>query len=239
MSTSTSGTSEQGAQPGTAGLRLTIAVSCGAGLAALLLLLLKASPGALVSAGVSILLFPGFLLAAVLWNSEGTRPLLAVLALNASLYSAIALAIVNTSCRGARSASLRRAAIWLSVPAAVAVGLACIPALNPLAPQGMADLEKEEAELRELFPLGMAPDQARAAWQSRGIQVYETTETSETSFKRGNVNLATVRGDRLASARVMTNAAQFPCGYEIELILIFGQDAKLTQRHIERRRLCP
>lgn len=46
-------------------------------------------------------------------------------------------------------------------------------------------------------------------------------------------------GDRLLVAQVPTKAEQFPCGYRIDVILLFDKDGTLKENNIHRLRLCP
>ena len=228
---------------GTEGTRLynlSLALLCGVGVTSLWLLLLRVAPTALLSGVLSIFLLPGFLLGALLWRSREFAPPLAVLALNALTYSAIALSMLLVFCRGAAATTMRRVTMRVFVPAVILTGLACIPALNPLWPRGMAELTKQERELQEAFPSGMHLSDARGVLRSSQIRFQERTETAETVvWSREDRRMTAVAGDRVAWARLQTEARQFPCSYEIEVILIFGPDERLKDRHIERSRVCP
>ena len=218
---------------------VAIAILCGTGLPSLLLLLLRIAPVALVSVALALPLVPGFVLAGLLWRSEATSPPLAVVALNAMVYSTIALGIVSAVCRDVGTAALRLVTIRLLVPAFVLTGLTCIPALNPLWPRGMTELAKQEVELQAALPLNMDLAHARDVLRSRGVLHEETATTERTIWSRQDASVTAAPDDRVVWSRLETAASQFPCGYQIEVFLIFGPDEKLKRRHIQRAPVCP
>jgi hypothetical protein len=65
------------------------------------------------------------------------------------------------------------------LPVTAVAALACIPAMNPLWPHGMPELAKQESELQTAIPLGMNLDRARGVLNSKKIQFYESTESSD------------------------------------------------------------
>jgi len=221
--------------------RIAVALLSGSGFASFVLLLLQVSPAAIISGVLGLFLTPGGVLADLLSRSKEFSPPLAVLAANALVYSAVALAAVLACGRSVSAATMRLAAIRLTGPVAILVCLACVPAFNPLWPRGMTELAKQERELQEALPLGTGLDHARAVLRSKGIQFQEEAETAQTVVlddAKGK-SITAVPGDRVVWARLETGASQFPCGYEIEVILLFGQDDRLKQQHIHRLRLCP
>lgn len=143
--------------------------------------------------------------------------------------------------RGVRLEQLRRIAVWSTIPTAAVAVLACIPALNPLWPHGMGELGKQESELQTAIPLGMSLDQVRSVLTSRKIQFYESTQQSD-GIVLQHPQEATVTaqsGDTVLVSRFHTEAFEFPCGYDMQIILVFGRDLNLKQRYIERFRMCP
>jgi len=46
-------------------------------------------------------------------------------------------------------------------------------------------------------------------------------------------------GDRVIVSRWRTSAWSFPCGYDLEIILLFALDEKLKDRYIRRFPVCP
>ncbi|HZR28821.1 MAG TPA: hypothetical protein VFA71_08570 [Terriglobales bacterium] len=218
--------------------RFFVALLCGVAFASLSVLLLNIWPIALP---LSMFLLPGAIPVAYLSGSQGLGPPLAVLAANALVYSGIAYAILFAYCRNSKATTMRLAAIRLTAPAVIFLGLTCIPAFNPLWPQGMVELTKHEKELQDLLPLGTGLDQVRAVLRAKGIEFHEETEkAAEVVLNNGQgVILTAAPGDRTISSRLETDASQFPCGYDIEIVLLFGPDQKLKQQYIHRWRLCP
>ncbi len=220
--------------------RIAIALSCGAGFTSILLLLLKVSSASAPSILLSMFLLPGGILADSVLRPKEFSPPLVVLAANALVYSAVAYAAVLVSCRGVAAEKMRLVATRLVVPVAILVGLACIPALNPLWPRGMAELTRQEKVLQDALPMGMGLEGARAVLRSKGIQFQEATETSQAVLlKRQDKSITAAPGDRVISARLETEASQFPCGYDIEVVLLFGPDERLKDQYVHRLRLCP
>jgi hypothetical protein len=135
---------------------------------------------------------------------------------------------------------LRHATMWFAAPAAILLGLACVPALNPLWPQGMKELAKQESELQAAFPLGIEIGQSRTILQTKRIAFSEETETSDrVVLERIERSIKAGPGDRVLSARFQTNAYSFPCGYDMEIVLLFDRDGKLKQQYVHRFPMCP
>jgi len=217
-----------------------IALLCGAGLTSLLLLLLNVSSSAALTTFLSILLLPGGILAALLVRSKEFYPPLLVLAANAFVYSVVVYAGVSAFGRGIAVEKMRLAMVRLALPVVILVGLACVPRFNPLWPIGMTELATQENALQEALHLGMGLEGARAVLRSKGIQFNEGTETSqEVVLRREDRSITAAAGDRVISARVETDAGQFPCGYAIQIVLLFGQDERLKDQYVHRLRLCP
>ena len=220
--------------------KLSVAVLSGSGLASFLVLVLNVH-AQIVAVVASLFLLPGGVLATLLTRSNEFTPPLAVLATNALVYSAfVFIVLIAPLSRGVNTSTMRVLAIRLVFPALLLIGLACVPAFNPLWPHGMAELAKQEKNLHEALPLGMGLDQARAVLQSKGIQFQERAEETQTVvFEREGKNVTADRGDSVIWTRLETKASQFPCGYQIEIVLLFGQDKTMKQQHIERFRICP
>lgn len=220
--------------------KIAIALLFGAGFTSLLLLLLKASSASAMSPLLSVLLLPGGILADSVLKPKEFSPPLVVLAANALVYSAVAYAGVLVFCRGVAAEKMRLATLRLRLPAAILVLLACIPMLNPLWPRGMKELTRQEKVLQDALPMGMGLEGARAVLRSKGIQFQEETETSQAVLlKRQDRSITGAVGDRVISARLETDASQFPCGYDIEIVLLFGPDQRLKDQYVHRLRLCP
>lgn len=220
--------------------RIAVALLSGSGFASFLLLLLKVSPAAIISGILIFLLTPGGVLADLLSRSKEFSSPLAVLGANALVYSVVASVFVFRVFRSSSDTTMRLVTIRLAIPALALVSLACVPAFNPLWPRGMMELAKQERELQDALPLGAGLDQARTVLQAKGIRFQEWVETGQTvALDDGNgKRITAVAGDKVVYARMETGASQFPCDYEIQMVLLFGQDDRLKQQHIQRLRLC-
>jgi len=220
--------------------KIILAFSCGAAFTSLALLLLNLSSTARLSAVLSVLLFPGGLLTDFLLRPKEFSPPLAVSFANVLVYSGVAFAVVSVGYRNVPTERMRVAAIRLLIPAVVLIGLICVPSLNPLWPRGMAELTTQEKVLQDALPVSMGLEGARAVLRSKGIEFHEETETSQTIVvQRSDRSVTAAAGDRVISVRLETEASQFPCGYDIEVVLLFGPDQRLKDQYVHRLRLCP
>lgn len=220
--------------------KILVALSCGAVFTALTLLLLNLSSTAGLSAVLSVILFPGGMATDLLLRPKEFSPPLLVSFANVLIYSGVAYAIVSVSCRNVPVERMRVAAITLLIPAVVLIGLICIPSLNPLWPRGMAELTGKVESLQSAFRIGMELENARTVLQSRQIRFQEVTETSPTQIlEEPGRSMTAAAGDRVLSARLETDAGEFPCGYDIEVVLLFGPNERLKDQYVHRLRLCP
>jgi len=152
----------------------------------------------------------------------------------------VAFAVGFLMFRKAGLTERRRIAGWSVLPATLAVAFACIPAINPLWPHGMAELAKQESELQTAIPSGMSLDRVRGVLNSKKIQFYESTEPSDgVVLENADTTMTAHAGDTVLVSRFDTKAFEFPCGYDMQIILVFGNDRNLKQRYIHRFRMCP
>jgi hypothetical protein len=215
--------------------RIVLAWLCGFGILSVLLLLLNIS--SLIA--LSILLLPGAILTALLPTNELEQTLL-MFAANALVYSMIAFAGIVFSGRDMAIQKIRAMTCALAIPVAVLVSLACVPRLSPLWPRGIAELTRKEKALQDSLPLNMGVETARRGLSSQGIAFREETVTSQTVLlERQNRSISAAPGDHYISARVETEAVQYPCGYVIQVILLFGQDERMKDQYVQRERICP
>jgi hypothetical protein len=135
---------------------------------------------------------------------------------------------------------LRRVAGWSVLPVTVLAALACIPSMNPLWPHGMRELTKQETDLQTAIPAGMSLEQVRGVLNSRKIQFYESTEPSDgVVLQNAETTITAQSGDTVVVSRFQTEAFEFPCGYDMQIVLVFGHDRNLKDRYIHRFRMCP
>jgi hypothetical protein len=220
--------------------KIFLAVLSGSGFASLLVLLLNA-PVPVLPEFSSALLLPGAIPVALLSKSQEFEPPLAVLAANALIYSIASYVVVSVAWGKATVETRRLAAIRLMAPVAILIGLSCVPALNPLWPRGLAELASRESELQQALPLDMGLDGARNVLQAKGIQFHEDTETGKTvvlNDGRG-LSITAAPGDHVVSARLQTEARAFPCGYDIQIVLLFGPNERMRQQYVHRFPICP
>lgn len=219
--------------------KIILALFIGTCLASCLGLLLNVK-STILSVVVSMLLVPGSLLALPFSDLRELSSPLGTLAGSAVIYSLLAYIFLTNKLRNASELKLRFVVIRVAALTFILLFLACTPALNPLWPRGMNALEKQEKSLGQALPLGMTLSQARDVLNSRGIVFQQNREESASlvlSGKYGTVTAAA--GDQVISSRLQTEASQFPCGYAIDLALVFGPDEALKQKYIHRFPLCP
>jgi len=217
--------------------RFALALLSGAGIASVLTLLLNL-PVAILA---TVLLLPGAIPAAFLSRSQGFGPPLGILAADGFVYSIAAYVLIATVFRKVTAAAMRLAAIRLVLPVTILIGLACVPTLNPLWPRGMAALARQEFNLQQALPMGTTLDTAHLVLRSKGIQFGEYIEPRESVIlndERGTSIIA-APGDHVLSAQLRTDATEYPCSYDIQLVLLFGPDEKMHRQYIHRLRLCP
>jgi hypothetical protein len=220
--------------------KIGVALACGAVFTSLTLLLLNFSSTARLSAVLSVILFPGGILTDALLRPKEFSPPLLVSFANVLIYSGVSYAVVSVSCRNVPVERMRIAAIRLLIPAVVLIGLICVPSLNPLWPRGVAELTGKVESLQNAFHVGMELENARVVLRSKEIRFQEVTETSSMQvLEEPGRSMTAAAGDRVLSARLETDAGEFPCGYDIEVVLLFGPDERLKDQYVHRLRLCP
>jgi len=207
--------------------RICVSLLSGLGLTSLVCLLLNIPVANLF---LSVLLIPGAILLNILLRSANWDSILALLGANVAIYSILAFAIIL----------LRFRNIQIVLPMTAMSCLVCFPSLNPLWPKGMAELSRQESELQQALPMNMGLQDARSVLKAKGIQFYESIENSESVVLQGpDRRIAASAGDRVLSSRFQTSASSFPCGYDIRIILVFGQDERLKERYVHRFPMCP
>jgi hypothetical protein len=88
----------------------------------------------------------------------------------------------------------------------------------------MSDLAEKEHILRDGLQIGSDLDSARAFLRGQGIDSYEhEKKVEEIVLQRADLKIVAQPGERVLSARVDTEAQQFPCSYSIEVVLLIDQ----------------
>ncbi len=217
--------------------RICVSLLSGLGLTSLVCLLLNIPVANLF---LSVLLIPGAILLNILLRPANWDSILALLGANVAIYSILAFAIILLRFRNIQMAKLRHVAVVMVLPMTAMSCLVCFPSLNPLWPKGMAELSRQESELQQALPMNMGLQDARSVLKAKGIQFYESIENSESVVLQGpDRRIAASAGDRVLSSRFQTSASSFPCGYDIRIILVFGQDERLKERYVHRFPMCP
>jgi len=104
----------------------------------------------------------------------------------------------------------------------------------------MAELSNQELGLQQALPENMSLQDARSVLKAKGIQFYESIETSKTVVFQGpDRKITAAVGDRVLVSRFQTSASRFPCGYDMEVVLLFGRDERLKERYVNRFPICP
>jgi hypothetical protein len=136
---------------------------------------------------------------------------------------------------------LRRIAGWSIAPVTVAAILACFPSMNPLWPHGMKELARQESDLQTAIPVGASLEQVRGVLNSRKVQFYESTQSSDGIVLQypNEATMTAQSGDTVLVSRFDTEAFEYPCGYDMQIVLVFGPTHNLKQRYIHRFRMCP
>jgi hypothetical protein len=107
-------------------------------------------------------------------------------------------------------------------------------------PVGMADLAKQKRELQQALNPSVNLQDARSVLNNRHVEFGEQLQESDALvFQGSDKRINAEAGDRVIVSRWRTSAWSFPCGYDMEIILLFGPDEKLKDRYIRRFPLCP
>ena len=86
----------------------------------------------------------------------------------------------------------------------------------------------------------MSLDRVRVVLNSKKIQFYESTEPSDgVVLQNPQATITAQSGETVLVSRFDTEAFEFPCGYDMQIVLVFGRDRNLKQRYIHRFRMCP
>lgn len=213
--------------------RLSLALLCGSGFSALDAILLGGP--AWVALPASFLLFPGGFFVEILLHSDSP---FAKIAGNALIYSGLVYVFLLLR-RDLSARFLRLASISMIFPAALFIALASTPKFDALFPRGLVELTRQENDLRSDFPDNMEIGQARAALKARNIQFFESAPSVGRVAQREGMDMRAASGDHLIYSRFPSTASQFPCGFDMEVYLLFDASAKLKQSYVRRFRICP
>jgi hypothetical protein len=165
---------------------------------------------------------------------------IALLGANVLIYSVLAFGLILLRFRRLLAGELKRLTVRMLLPFVAVSTLACFPALNPMLPVGMADLAKQERELQQALNPSVNLQDARSVLNNRHVEFGDQLQESDALVFQGPDKRISARtGDRVIVSRWRTSAWSFPCGYDMEIILLFGPDEKLKDRYIRRFPVCP
>ncbi|MGH9641687.1 MAG: hypothetical protein ACRD3Q_04625 [Terriglobales bacterium] len=108
-------------------------------------------------------------------------------------------------------------------------------------PHGYSRLEQLESSLNQLTPQGAPIGNVRAGLSQEGINYYERVEKSAGPLLSvgSQVKISANPGERVILSRHPTDAWQFPCAEELNIILVFDNQNKLARSYIGRFHRCP
>jgi hypothetical protein len=188
----------------------------------------------------AVLLIPGGILASFVASAEMVPHPILLLAGNAIFYAMCFFGLCLALRRRLTANAVRLGTWVLGFAAVVLFALACVPRFDPLWPHGMGELQAREAKLRSLIRSDMTIDQVRAALQQESIPLNEETEDGAREVLRNrDTQIVASAGDRLVFSRFRTDAVQYPCGYDLQVVVLFAPDGKIKNRYVAPLPICP
>jgi hypothetical protein len=216
--------------------RVCAALLAGVGFVSVLCLLLNIPAANFFS---FVLLVPGGAAITVLKLGE-LHSIAGILGASVIIYSTLAFCLILFRFRSVPNERFRQRTLRIVLPVLVISSLASFPKLNPILPVGMAELARQEGELQQALNPSVKLEEARSILRNRGIDFGEDLQqTGGLVFDGPNKRITSNAGDRVLTSRWQTSARSFPCGYDMEIILLFGPDDKLKDRYINRFPICP
>jgi hypothetical protein len=108
-------------------------------------------------------------------------------------------------------------------------------------PHGYRRLEQLESRLEQLTLQGARIEDVRTGMSREGIRYYEWVQQSPGPLLSlgSQVKISANPGEHVVWSRHPTGAWHFPCAEELDIILIFDGQNRLTRRYIGRFHSCP
>jgi hypothetical protein len=107
-------------------------------------------------------------------------------------------------------------------------------------PHGYRQLEQLESRLEQLTPLGARIEDVRTGLSHGGIEYRERVQESAAPLLwDSEIRIAANAGEYVLSSRHPTEAWQFLCGEQLNIILVFDAQHRLITRYISRFHRCP
>ncbi len=217
--------------------RVCASLLVGVGFVSVLCLLLNIR---FLNLGLFALFAPGAIALYVLNFAQGDSNT-ALLAANMVIYSLFAFCVILLRFRSSPIEQYRRFTALMLLPVVAVLILVCFPVLNPMLPVGMAELGRQERELQQALNPSVNVQEARSVLEKRGIDFGEHLQESDGLVFQDGLDkpITGSTGDLVLVSRWRTSATSFPCGYDMEVVLLFGPDEKMKDRYIRRFPMCP
>ena len=108
-------------------------------------------------------------------------------------------------------------------------------------PHGYRQLEHLESRLDQLTPQGARIEDVRAGLSHEGIGYREWVQESAAPLLSdgSGVKISANAGEYVLASRHPTEAWRFPCGEQLNIILVFDGENRLIRRYIGRFHMCP
>jgi hypothetical protein len=108
-------------------------------------------------------------------------------------------------------------------------------------PHGYRQLEQLESRLEQLTQQGARIEVVRAGLSHEGIEFREWVQESAAPLQSdgSGVKIVANPGEYVISSRHPTEAWHFPCGEQLNIILVFDGRYRLIRRYIGRFHMCP
>jgi hypothetical protein len=108
-------------------------------------------------------------------------------------------------------------------------------------PHGYRQLEHLESRLEHLTLQGTRIEDVRAGLSHEDIEYREWVQESTAPLLSdgSGVKIAANPGEVVLSSRHPTEAWQFPCSEQLNIILVFDVQNRLTRQYIGRFHMCP
>lgn len=206
---------------------------CGLALASLLPLLLNVHK---LEYPAMLFMILGGVIASPLARQELSPHPIFLMGANAIFYAVSIFGLLNFW--GQLRAMATRIPLWnYAVTAAVLFGLACVPAFNPLWPSGLAELRAQKVKLERVIDSNMTADEVAAALAKKSVLL--SHHAVARSAENVGDGIAASPGDSVLIGKLQTKAVQYPCGYQLRVVVVFGPDGKMKNHLVTSQPVCP
>jgi hypothetical protein len=188
----------------------------------------------------AILLFPGGFLGSLISPGGLTTHPLVLMSANVIFYGLFVLVLCLSLRRHLRIKHFFVSTRTEGVLAVLLFVLACVPRLNPLWPKGIAELHASEQELKDSIHRDMTIAEVRQILQRKSFTIVEDTQERDGQvFQNNGSTLQASAGDLIMFSHMRTNAVQYPCVYDLDVVVLFNSGGRIKQSHIAPAPVCP